>query len=92
MEDSAGGLHEGVSGAEGGVRGIRMDRLIDEKEAAAMIGMQRQTLAKWRMNGNPDAPPFVRVGRSCRYKLSTIQAWISAQDELTCSARMGGRG
>jgi predicted DNA-binding transcriptional regulator AlpA len=69
-----------------------VDRLMDEKEAATMLGMQRQTLAKWRMNGNPDAPPFVRVGRSCRYKLSTIQAWILAQDELTCSARMGERG
>jgi predicted DNA-binding transcriptional regulator AlpA len=68
------------------------DRLIDEKEAAGMIGMQRQTLAKWRMTGNPAAPPFVRVGRSCRYKLSTIQAWIAAQSELTCSARMGERG
>lgn len=62
-----------------------LDRLIDEKEAAPMIGVKRQTLAKWRMSGNPDAPPFVKVGRSCRYKLSTIKAWIASRQEIGCT-------
>lgn len=61
------------------------DRLMDEKEAAKMVGMQRQTLAKWRMDGNPDAPPFVRIGRSARYKLSTVRAWIASRQEISCT-------
>lgn len=64
-----------------------LDRLIDEKEAAPMIGVKRQTLAKWRMDGNPDAPPFVKVGRSCRYKLSTIKSWIASRQEIGCTQR-----
>lgn len=62
-----------------------LDRLLDEKVVAAMVGMQRQTLAKWRMDGNPDAPPFVRIGRSARYKLSTVRAWIASRQEISCT-------
>jgi predicted DNA-binding transcriptional regulator AlpA len=58
-----------------------LDRLIDEKEAAPICGVKRQTLAKWRMAGNPDAPAFVKIGRSARYKLSTLKAWIAAQQD-----------
>lgn len=62
-----------------------LDRLITEQEAAPMVGVKAQTLAKWRMSGNPDAPPFVKVGRNCRYKLSTIKAWIASRQEIGCT-------
>lgn len=58
-----------------------LDRLIDEREAAPICGVKRQTLAKWRMSGNPNAPAFVKIGRSARYKLSTLKAWINAQQD-----------
>jgi len=58
-----------------------LDRLMDEKEAAPLVGVKRQTLAKWRMSGNPNAPAFCKVGRSARYKLSTLQSWIAAQQD-----------
>ncbi|NVN90194.1 MAG: helix-turn-helix domain-containing protein [Desulfuromonadales bacterium] len=58
-----------------------LDRLLDEKEAAPLCGVKRQTLAKWRMSGNPNAPAFCKVGRSARYKLSVLKAWIASQQD-----------
>lgn len=59
-----------------------IDKLLSEQEAAPFIGVKPQTLAKWRMNGNPDAPTFVRIGRNCRYKLSTLRAWMASREEI----------
>ena len=58
-----------------------IDRMLSVKEAAALIGMRPQTLDKWRSAGNPNAPAFCRVGRSCRYKLSTLRAWMANQED-----------
>jgi predicted DNA-binding transcriptional regulator AlpA len=59
-----------------------LDRLLDEKEAAALLGFRPQTLAKHRMSGNPNAPAFCKIGqRAVRYKLSTLKAWIAAQQD-----------
>jgi hypothetical protein len=58
-----------------------IDRMLTEKEAGALIGMQAQTMAKWRMSGNPKAPAFVKIGRSCRYKLSTLKTWMDNQQD-----------
>jgi len=60
---------------------VEIDRMLSVKEAAALIGMKGQTLDKWRMQGNPAAPAFVRIGRSCRYKLSTLRAWMDNQQD-----------
>lgn len=65
--------------------GHDFDKLLTEREAAPLVGVQMQTLAKWRMQGNPDAPPFVKVGRSCRYKLSTLKAWIDRLEDTNCN-------
>jgi predicted DNA-binding transcriptional regulator AlpA len=62
-----------------------MDRMLTEKEAGALIGMKPQTMAKWRMAGNPNAPAFCRVGRSCRYKLSTLRQWMASRKEFNCT-------
>lgn len=60
-----------------------IDRLLNEAEAAGLIGVQKQTMAKWRMSGNPDAPPFCKIGRSCRYKLSTLKKWIASRKDIS---------
>ena len=62
-----------------------IDRMLTEKEAGALIGMKPQTMAKWRMAGNPNAPSFVRIGRSCRYKLSTLRKWMESRKEISCT-------
>lgn len=64
-----------------------VDRMLTEQEAAPLIGVKPQTLAKWRMSGNPDAPSFCRIGRNCRYKLSTLKAWMAGREELSCTIK-----
>lgn len=64
-----------------------IDRMLTEKEAGALIGMKAQTMAKWRMAGNPNAPTFVMIGRSCRYKLSTLRNWIASREEISCTIK-----
>lgn len=53
------------------------ERLLTEKEAAAMLGLQPSTLRRWRSVGQPGQPEFVRVaGRAIRYRLSDLTAYM----------------
>ena len=55
------------------------DRLVTEKEAAAMLGLQPSTLRRWRSTGQPGQPEFVKIaGRAIRYRLSDLSAYIGA--------------
>jgi excisionase family DNA binding protein len=53
------------------------DVLIDDAEAARLIGVKVQTLAVWRMTGRYGLP-FVRFGRSVRYSFADLMAWKAA--------------
>ena len=55
----------------------RLAPLISEERAATLLGMKGQTLAKWRVEGV--GPPFVKVGRSVRYKEADLVAFIEAR-------------
>ena len=48
--------------------------LLKEREAANYIGMSRSFLAQGRMKGK--GPIFCKVGRSIRYRLEDLDAWI----------------
>ena len=53
------------------------ERLLTEKEAAAMLGLQPSTLRRWRSVGQPGQPEFCKVaGRSIRYRLSDLTAYM----------------
>ena len=53
------------------------DRLLNPREAAEYIGLQEQTLAAWRMTAkNLD---YVKVGRSVKYRLSTLEDYLERQ-------------
>ncbi|MBK0330129.1 DNA-binding protein [Brachybacterium sp. MASK1Z-5] len=41
-----------------------------------MIGSTAGTLRTWRCDGKADAPPFLKVGRSVRYRESALIAWM----------------
>lgn len=48
------------------------------KDAAALLGLQASTLAKWRETRS-DGPPFVRLGgRVCRYPRGLLLEWAAA--------------
>ncbi|KUG29975.1 hypothetical protein ASZ90_000116 [hydrocarbon metagenome] len=50
--------------------------LIGEKEAASYIGLSVKTMQARRMNHLP--PVFVKMGRSVRYRLEDLDAFVAA--------------
>lgn len=51
-------------------------RTITEKEAAIFLGWSIRTLQNRRWKGLP--PQYLRLGRSIRYRLSDLQAYLDA--------------
>lgn len=49
--------------------------VMNEDQAAAILGVKPQTLAVWRSTGRYDLP-FVRVGRLIRYRRADLEAWL----------------
>lgn len=52
-----------------------LDKLMTRREVAAYLQVQPQTIQAWHYRGQ-DAPPFIKVGRSVRYKKSDLLAWL----------------
>lgn len=54
----------------------RNDQLLDEKRAAAYIGLTNHcTMAVWRSTKRYNIP-FVRIGRSIRYRKSDLDKFL----------------
>ena len=53
-------------------------RTLTDRDAAIYIGMSESWLRQARMNGNPDAPPFVKIGRAVRYLRDDLDAWLES--------------
>ena len=54
------------------------DPLLNRPQAAEYIGVKPQTLAVWATTGRYDLP-MIRVGRSVRYRKSSLDAWLRAR-------------
>jgi len=54
----------------------QMTPLFTEAEAATYLKVRPQTLAKWRMGGSGTHIPFIKVGRSIRYRLSELNEYL----------------
>lgn len=50
------------------------ETLLNAKQTAELLGIRQQTLAIWRMTGRN--LPYVKIGRSVRYKLSAVEEFI----------------
>lgn len=50
--------------------------VLKEDAAANYVGLSVPTLQKKRSNG--DGPRFLKLGRSVRYRLSDLDAWLDA--------------
>jgi len=57
------------------------DRLLTVKDVAELTGQSVSTLNRARVYGTTNAPSFCKIGKSVRYRLSTVQSWISNQRE-----------
>ena len=68
------------------------DRLLSETEAAELVGFSKNTLRAWRVTGRPGGyppPPFIKCGRSVRYRLSDLRAWMDAHTLLRSTSDSG---
>jgi predicted DNA-binding transcriptional regulator AlpA len=55
--------------------------LIDTRAAARLLGLAEITLRMWRTEGNPDQPPYIRVGsKAVRYRPSAVAAWAASRE------------
>lgn len=51
--------------------------LLDEAEAAALLGTTGSSLARWRKGSL--GPPFIRLGRRVRYRRSDLAEWLASR-------------
>lgn len=49
--------------------------MLDEREAATVLGVAPGTLSVWRSTGRYNLP-FVKVGARVRYRRSDLEAWL----------------
>ena len=47
----------------------------DEKELAELLGVRRNTLAKWRCSGG--GPPYIKMCGRVRYSREDVRTWLS---------------
>ncbi len=63
-------------------------RVLNEKEAARYIGMSVPFLRQSRVDGNRQnrtpAPPYVKIGRSVRYLVADLDAWLQENRVQVC--------
>lgn len=59
--------------------------MLNEDEAAELLGIKPQTLAVWRCRGANDLK-FVKVGRAVRYRLSDVEAWVEKRTGTSVAA------
>lgn len=60
---------------------IAGDRLLTVQETSTLTSLAVATLNRARVSGTTNAPPFTKIGKSVRYRLSTVQNWIASQRE-----------
>lgn len=66
--------------------------LLNETEAAKLLGFSKNTLRAWRVTGRPNGhkpPPFVKSGRAVRYRFSDLMAWVQNQPRHTSTSDPG---
>lgn len=51
-------------------------KYVGEQAAAEITGFSLGTLRNWRSRG--EGPPIIRKGRSIRYRVDTLIAWMEA--------------
>lgn len=68
-------------------------RLVDDKEAAPIIGVQPSTLKNSRHTGTlagVEPPTYIKIGRTVRYEVETLLQWRSQFQRRTCTRTEGG--
>jgi excisionase family DNA binding protein len=53
------------------------EQILNEKEAAKLLGLATPTIRRWRCEGR--GPSYVKLGKAVRYKRSIVEAWRDAR-------------
>jgi hypothetical protein len=61
------------------------DLLIDTDELARRTDTAPITWAKRRMLGVPHTPPFLKIGRTVRYRWSDVESWLADRERGSTS-------
>ena len=61
------------------MNGVEVKVTLTEKETSDYIGMSVSWLRQARMNGNKNAPPFLKIGKSVRYRKNDLDAWLETK-------------
>ena len=70
--------------------GLELDRYINDREAADLLGLSRTYVRQMRLSG--DGPRFFNFGRAVRYRLTDLHAWAEARAMTSTSERRAGCG
>ena len=65
-----------------------IERLMNEHEVAAKLGLKVATLRRWRWAGR--GPPYIKIGSAVRYQPPDIDALIDAGRRTSTSDRGPG--
>ena len=63
--------------------------LVNETEAARILGLSAKTLRRWRWAGKP--PQFYKIGDAVRYDPKELRDFIEAGRRTKTSGRFHGR-
>lgn len=56
---------------------------IDTRELAKITGISKSTWDKRRLTG--DTPPYIKLGRSVRYRLTIAMSWLEKRSRSSTS-------
>lgn len=56
-----------------------IERAMKDPDAAKYSGMSESFLRQSRVTGNPNAPPFIKIGRSVRYLRDDLDKWLESR-------------
>jgi len=59
-------------------------KLLTETEVAKLLGLSPRTLQAWRYRGG-HTPPFIKVGRSVRYRRADVLSWLRERQRRSTS-------
>jgi excisionase family DNA binding protein len=61
------------------------DEILTTEEVAALLKKPVQTVYRWNQLGI--GPPFYKIGKTNRYKLSEVMEWFQAHQDEVSSGR-----
>lgn len=67
-----------------------MKKLLNEREAAALLRMSPKTLSQWRWRKR--GPSFVTIGRSIRYREEDIEKFLLSSSSVSDQKEKGSQG